>query len=108
MSLGETAELVKAQARSVNRVLEARKEGAVALGDRETKVRLRRVVKPASMSRGLRNAGVALVLAPDPVTAIPGTVMIGASVIMKRREAASLSSMMEETGKLMSEMRNLL
>jgi hypothetical protein len=80
---------------------------ASAVGDRETKARLRQVVKPTSVSRTLRKAGVALILAPDPITAVPGAMMLGASFVAKQREPLNASSVFEETRRLLAEMGSL-
>ena len=81
-----------------------RAEVANGLGDKETKEKLRQVAKPASVSRTLRKAGVALMLAPDPITAVPGAMMLGASFAAKRRDPLNPASVFEETRKLLAEM----
>ena len=80
--------------------------GAVAAGlaDAETRERLRQVARPNSVSKTLRKAGVALILAPDPITAVPGAIMLGASFANRRRDPLSPSMVVEETQKLLSEM----
>ena len=77
---------------------------ARGLADAETRDRLRQVAKPNSVSRTLRKAGVALILAPDPITAVPGAMMLGASLATRRREPLSSSSVFEETRKLLAEL----
>ena len=83
-----------------------RERAAVASGlaDAETRERLKQVARPNSVSRTLRRAGVALILAPDPITAVPGAMMIGASFATRRREPLSPASVVEETRKLLAEM----
>lgn len=81
-----------------------RKAVAACLGDPETSERLRQVTRPNSISRTLRKAGVALILAPDPITAVPGAVMLGASFAMRGREPLTPASVVEETRKLLSEL----
>ena len=77
---------------------------ARGLADAETRERLRQVAKPNSVSRTLRKAGVALILAPDPITAVPGAMMLGASLATRRREPLSSSSVFDETRKLLAEL----
>jgi hypothetical protein len=81
-----------------------RVEVAAVLADAETGERLRQVARPNSVSRTLRKAGVALILAPDPITAVPGAMMLGASFAMRGREPLSPASVFEETRKLLAEM----
>src|ERR1700730_6256042 len=97
------AQLLKSSASSVTRVLKDRVEVASCLGDAETKSKMKQLVKPNSISGKLRAAGIALILVPDPFTAVPGTIMLGASFARKRRDPASLSSVFEETSKLLDE-----
>ena len=78
------------------------------LADQETTKRLREVVKPNSLSRTLRKAGVALILAPDPITAVPGAVLLGASLATRGRQPLSPASVFEETRKLLDEMGSIV
>jgi hypothetical protein len=87
--------------------MKERAEVATSVGDAETRARMRQVAKPNSVSSTLRKAGVALVLAPDPITAFPGAVMLGASFATKKRKPLSPASVFEETRKLLSEMGSL-
>ncbi len=83
--------------------------GAVAgaLADRGTREGLRQVARPNSLSKTLRKAGVALILAPDPITAVPGAVMVGASFAARGREPLSAASVFSETRKILDEIGSL-
>jgi hypothetical protein len=81
---------------------------ASGIGDGETRERLRQVARPNSVSGTLRKAGVALILAPDPITAVPGAMMLGASFAMRSGEPLGPASVVEETRKLLAEMGSLL
>jgi hypothetical protein len=98
------AELLKSSASSATRVMLERRAVAAALADTETRERLRQVVRPNSISKTLRKVGVALILAPDPITAVPGAMMLGASFATRRREPLTPASVVEETQKLLAEM----
>ncbi len=102
------ARLLKSSASSVTRVLNDRMEVAACLGDRETKSRMRQLVKPNSISKTLRSAGIAMILVPDPFTDIPGLIMVGASFAMRRNEPASLSSVFDEASKLLDEINSAI
>lgn len=88
--------------------MKQRASAAESLGDPKTRASLKQVVKPGSLSRTLRRTGVALILTPDPVTAVPGAVLLGASLVAKRKSAASASSVFEEAERLLREMGSLV
>ncbi|HUK74389.1 MAG TPA: hypothetical protein VLU99_01255 [Nitrososphaerales archaeon] len=92
----------------MTRVMRDRAAVASGVGDGRTRERLKQVAKPNSVSRTLRRAGVALILAPDPITAVPGAMMLGASFAMRRREPLTPASVVEETRRLLAEMGSLL
>jgi hypothetical protein len=79
----------------------------VAADDRVSKS-VRLAVKPPKAASSLRKAGVVLVLAPDPVTAVPGVAMIGASYAIKKKEAAGLEELIEEARRVASDLESLL
>jgi hypothetical protein len=92
----------------VARVLKERTEVASRLGDGRTKGAMKQLAKPNSISGKLRSAGIALILVPDPFTAVPGTIMLGAAFATKRKEPASLSSVFDETSKLLDEINSAI
>ena len=65
------------------------------------------LTKPPSISGGMRKAGIALIAAPDPFTGVPGVALLASSFVMKRREPASLSSLAQETRKVLRELQSL-
>jgi hypothetical protein len=65
-------------------------------------------VKPNSISKTLRTAGIGLILAPEPISAVPGAIMLGASFATRRREPLTPASVFNETRKLLAEMSSLL
>jgi hypothetical protein len=81
---------------------------AKCLADGETRNGLRQVAKPNSISKTMRKAGIGLVLAPDPVTAVPGAILLGASLAMRGREPLSPASVFNETRKLLAEIGSYL
>ena len=81
---------------------------AHSVANKATRERLKEVVKPNSVSKTLRKAGVALILAPDPITAVPGALMLGASLAARGKQPLNPASVYEETQKLLDEMGSLL
>ena len=98
---------LRSKAESAGRVLRQKKEVVSFLADPNTKTRVKEVVKPNSVSKTLGKAGVALLLSPDPITDVPGAIMLGASLAMKRSDPLSASSVYAEARKLMSELGSL-
>lgn len=101
------ARVVASSVKSAARVAADRKEVAVRLGDKKTREALKQVKKPNSVSGALRKAGVALILAPDPITAVPGVVMLGASLAAGRNKPLSSSSVYEEAQQIIAELDSL-
>lgn len=99
---------VKSGASSIARVLSERREVAEALSDPVTKERLKQTVRPSSIAGTMRKAGAALLLAPDPITGIPGAALLAASLVMKRREPSNIESVFREARKLMAELGPLV
>jgi len=81
---------------------------AGSLADNATLDRLKQVAKPNSLSKTLRKVGVGLVLAPDPITAVPGAIMLGASLATRGKEPLSIASVSNETRKLLDEMGSFI
>jgi L-aminopeptidase/D-esterase-like protein len=100
--------LLKCSAASAIRVLKEREEVAKRLADAETTKRLKEVAKPNSLSRTLRKTGVALILAPDPITTVTGAMMLGASFATRGRQPLSPASVFEETRKLLAEIGSIV
>ena len=90
------------------RVLRERTTVAERLADVETRDGLKQVAKPNSISKTLRKAGIGLILAPEPLTAVPGAIILGASFATRRREPLSPASVFNETRKLLAEIGSYL
>jgi hypothetical protein len=55
----------------------------------------------------MRKAGIALIVTPDPFTSVPGVALLASSLVMKRREPASLGTLARETRKVLREIQSL-
>jgi hypothetical protein len=89
-------------------VLKERAKVAECLADADTRNGLRQVAKPNSISKTMRKAGIGLILAPDPITAVPGAIILGASFATRGREPLSPASVFNETRKLLAEIGSYL
>jgi len=78
------------------------------IADGDTRNALRQVAKPNSISKTMRKAGIGLILAPDPITAVPGAILLGASVAMRGKEPLTPVSVFNEARKLLAEIGSYL
>lgn len=107
---GQT-KLVKAGANSLARTSQDRVQVARSLSNSETNKKLNQVVRPNSISKTLKKAGLVVLLSPDqlgPIADVPGVVLLGASYVMKKKEPASIKSVFEETQLMLDELKSLL
>ena len=102
------ARLLRSSASSVTRVLRERATVAERLADAETRDGLKQVARPNNISKMMRKAGIGLIMAPDPITAVPGAIILGASFATRGREPLSPTSVFNETRKLLAEIGSYL
>jgi hypothetical protein len=101
------AKLAKAIVGAYVRASRDRVEAAKVISDQTASKSVRLAVKPPRVASSLKKAGIALILAPDPITGVAGGFMLGASLVMKRREAAGLQELIKETADTMRGLREL-
>lgn len=101
------AKLAKARARAFQRTASEKVEVARSVRSAATMEKLRMTTKPPKLSSSMRKYAAALLLAPDPVTAVPGTALLAASVAMKGRDPASVEDLAKEMRKMMRELGSL-
>lgn len=83
-------------------------DAARVISDRTASKSIRLAVKPPRAGSSLRKAGILLILTPDPLTAVPGLALVGASLAMKKREAAGLAELVSETARTMRELQSMV
>lgn len=105
--MAEKTSLAKAVADSYVRRCHDNVQVARAVASPDTSKRLRDVVRPPKTASSLRKAGTLLILAPEPISLVPGLAMVGASFAMKRREPADLNDLVKETARIMRELQSL-
>jgi hypothetical protein len=54
----------------------------------------------------MKKAGVALILAPDPVTGVAGVALVVTSFALKGKEPASLAHLAQEAKKILRDMES--
>lgn len=55
----------------------------------------------------MKKVGVALIAAPDPITAVPGVALVASSYIMKKKQPTSLGDLAEETRKILRDIESI-
>jgi len=98
---------MKASAHSVTRIASQKTEVAKLVSTAPLKRRLDDLTDPPSLSGGMRKAGIALIVTPDPITGVPGVALLAASFVAKRKEPASLIDLANETRKVLRDVQSL-
>lgn len=73
------------------------------MADRRTRGLLRDVSKPNSPSKTMKKIGVSLLLSPDPITDIPGAIILGASFAAKGKDPIGAAAVSKEIRKILAE-----
>lgn len=98
--------MLRSTAESLTRISRAKSEVASGLDASGISRHVGRVTKPGSPGSAMKKAGVALIAAPEPLTGVAGVALVASSLVMKRNEPASLSSVARETRKILREMQS--
>lgn len=93
--------------KSTERIARDASETACALAMKDVGASVRATTRESKIHSKLRNTGIALLVAPDPITDIPGLALLVASHIVKKREAVSLNTLSLEFRKTMKELQFL-
>lgn len=99
--------LVRATTESASRLADEKASVATALDTAAVKGQVQRAAKPNSLAGGMKKAGVALLVAPDPITDVAGVALLAGSVAMKRSEPAGLDHLAAETRKMLKDLQSL-
>jgi hypothetical protein len=91
---------LKSAVSSLSRTLDDRKQVGLAICTRETKATIKPVTDPNSRAKTIRAAGIALCVAPDPITDVPGVALIASSYLLKDKEPADLKSIHKELAQM--------
>ncbi len=102
-----SGKLVRSSAESVVRRAEEKATTAAALEGAEAARRLRDLASPGSPGGALKKVGVALVVAPDPVTTVAGAAMVASSYALRNRKPAGLDDLAAETRRVLRDMKSL-
>lgn len=92
---------------SFARIAEAKADVAASLETTKVQSHMRGLMKPGSPSSAMKKAGVALIVTPDPITAVPGAALIAASYASKRNDPSSIEDLALETKKILRDIKSL-
>ncbi len=98
---------MKEGARSAGRIASDCVAVAESMDFTESSRAVRRVTHPSTLTGTMRKTGIALAVAPEPVTTVAGVALIAGSFIAKGREPASLGTLAEEAATEFSELFSL-
>ncbi len=101
------AKLAKSSAKSIIRTVRTRSEVSTALTGRGVEKGLQDAVRPRSLSSGIRKAGIALMLSPDPLTDIPGIALLASAYLIKKRDPSSIKTLMNEARRVIRDVESL-
>jgi hypothetical protein len=106
----EELRLIDSRIGSLSRLAEEKKHIAKTLGHPHVRSRLQDVARPKSLAGGMRRAGIALILCPDPlgpVVDIPAVALLASSYVAKRKEPSSAKSVVADARKLLQDIESL-
>jgi len=92
---------------SLSRIAEAKTEVATGLDAASVARHVQKLTKPNSPSTAMKKAGVALIVAPDPVTGVAGVVLVASSFALKGKEPASLAHLAQEARRVLRDVESI-
>jgi hypothetical protein len=99
--------LIHSTKESLSRLAAAKAEVVRATNPAGVSRQVRSLTKPKSPSSTMRKAGVALIVAPDPITGVAGVALVASSYAMKKNEPANLEHLAQETRKILRDLGSL-
>lgn len=99
--------LARSSAASLTRLAEAKVEVAAIVDPTPVTRGVRTLTKPASPGGGMRKLGIALIAAPDPITAVPGVALLASSYVLKKNEPMTIENLAQETRKVLRDIQSL-
>lgn len=103
----KTVRLVHSSAESLKRVAAGRVGLEESLSSREVSESLGNVLHPKSLAGGMKKAGVALILSPDPVTGVPGAALLLSAYALKKKEPSSIDTLVRQANKILRDIESL-
>jgi hypothetical protein len=100
-------ELIKRRCDSIVRLANDHSIVGQALDSKATTRSVRDLTDPPSPKGAVRKLGIALAVAPEPLTTGAGVVMVAASFTMKEKKPANLRTLQAETENQFSDLDSL-
>ena len=99
--------LAHTSAASLARLAEAKAEVALRIDPAPVTRRVETLTRPSSPSGGMKKLGIALIAAPDPITAVPGVALLASSYVLKKKEPMTIANLALETRKVLRDIQSL-
>ena len=99
--------LLRSTTESLTRLAEAKSEVSGRVDPANAERHMRNLSKPSSPTSTMKKVGVALIAAPDPVTAVPGVALVASAYALKNREPATLNDLARETRKILRDIESI-
>lgn len=103
----KTASALITSAQSLSRVANEKKAVNTSLAGGAVKEALEGVAHPKSIAGGMKKAGMALMLLPDPITDVPAAALLASSYFLKKKEPSSVKSLVSEARKILRDVESL-
>lgn len=102
----QAKKIVTTSAESVTRIVRDRVEVAGNMDAAPVIRKMESVTNPKSPRTTMRRAGIALIVAPDPLTTVAGVGLLATSTAM-RNDPSNLESLSRETRKIFRDLQSL-
>ncbi len=99
--------IIRSTTDSLSRLAEAKTEVAAGLRTEPVAKHVKNLTKPNSVSKTMRNVGVALIASPDIITDPVGAALVAGSYVMKSRDPIKLDDLAVETRKILRDIQSL-
>lgn len=98
--------LIRSKTESLKRLADAKVMVAQGVDPSNVQRHMQNLTKPKSPASTMKKVGVALIAAPDPITAVPGVALVVGSYVMKKKEPATLDDLAAETKKILRDIES--
>ncbi len=99
--------LLRSTTDSLKRIAETKAGVAEGIDPSNAQRHLQRLSKPSSPASTMKKVGVALIAAPDPITAVPGVALVATSYVLKKKQPTTLGDLAQETRKILRDIESI-
>jgi hypothetical protein len=99
--------LLRSTTESLTRLAEAKSQVSAGVDPATAQRHMRNLSKPNSPASTMKKVGIALIAAPDPVTAVPGVALVASAYALKNKEPTTLNDLARETRKILRDIGSI-